>query len=78
MAEPKRKRAAPPPAVPVLYIRGPSPELLAHLDRLVEERRAQLASSTSDAASRRIAATFSRTDLVLDLLAATMPRTEAP
>ena len=69
MAESKRKRAAPPPAVPVLYIRGPSPELLAALDAWTMARRAQLSATASDAASRRTAANFSRTDLVLDVLA---------
>lgn len=75
MAEPKRKRAAPvatPPLVPVLYIRGPTPETIAALDAWVAERRAELASSASDTASRRTAASFSRNDLVLDIIAAAL------
>jgi len=70
---PRTKRRVPPAAAPpssaVLYVRGASRETVAALDAWVADRRAELSTSAGDTASRRIAASFSRNDLVLDIIA---------
>lgn len=72
---PKRKRRPPTPdpspdAGAVLYIRGASPGMVAALDAWTEERRAELSAGASTPSAQRFAASFSRTDLLLDIIAA--------
>ena len=74
---PKAKRRAPPaapspPPASVFYVRGASPDTIAALDTWVAERREELGAAATDTASRRIAASFSRNDLVLDIIAAAL------
>lgn len=80
MPEPKRKRAhaAPPPnPSPVIYVRNATPQTVASLDAWVAERRAEINAAATDTATRRIAASFSRNDLVLDIIATALARREA-
>lgn len=73
MADPQRsKRRAAKPADPapagVLYVRGVSAETIAALDAWVAERRAELSAAATDAATRRIAGSLSRNDLLVDII----------
>lgn len=76
MADTSRKKpaakpvAAPTPPAPVLYIRNVSPETIAALDSWVASRRAELGAAATDTASRRVAAAFSRNDLLVDIIEA--------
>lgn len=75
MADTSRKKtakaAAPAPSPPpVLYVRNVSPETIAALDAWVAARRAELGATATDTASKRVAAAFSRNDLLVDIIEA--------
>lgn len=51
-----------------LFVRCRDRSTVDKLDEWVAQRRAELSAAATDAATRRIAASFSRNDLVLDLI----------
>ena len=72
---PRAKRtpkAAPPvetpPTTGVLYVRNVPVPIIVLLDMWVAERREELAAVATDTASRRTAASFSRNDLLADII----------
>ena len=72
---PRAKRtpkAAPPVETPattgVLYVRNVPTPTIAALDAWVAARREELSAAATDTASRRTAASFSRNDLLADII----------
>lgn len=57
-----------PDASTALHIRGVPIAVVEGLDAMVDARRAELLSRATDALSRRVAASLSRNDLIVDLL----------
>lgn len=69
----KRTPKAPPPVetpatTGVLYVRNVPVQTIAALDEWVAARREELAAVATDTASRRTAASFSRNDLLADIV----------
>ncbi len=74
---PRKRRAAKAPdpspspsPPPVLYVRNVAPDTIAALDAWVLACRAELGASANDTASKRVAAAFSRNDLLVDIIEA--------
>lgn len=72
---PRKRRAAKTPdpspdPPPVLYVRNVERATIAALDAWVLARRAELSASANDTASKRVAAAFSRNDLLVDIIEA--------
>jgi len=87
MAEPKRTKTPRKPkgkgadsdalGVTNLLTRGVPLAVVAALDAMVEARRIELLARATDSASRRVATSFSRNDLVVDILSEAVARSKA-
>ena len=88
MAEPKRTKtprksagkatASDAQGATNLLTRGVPLAVVAALDAMVEARRVELLARANDSASRRVATSFSRNDLVVDILSEAVSRSKPP
>ena len=83
MAEPKRSKGSktskntasePSDDTTALHVRGVPLAVVAGLDALVDQRRAELEAKATDTLTRRFAASLSRNDIIVDILAAAVSK----